>query len=33
MSVRRALLGMDPQLGQIHVRDGHMVHPVGHFGG
>lgn len=33
MSIRRALLDVDPQLGHINVRDGHVVHPVGFFGG
>lgn len=33
MSVRRALLDSDPLLGQINVKEGHVVHPVGYFGG
>ena len=33
MSIRRALLDSDPQLGSINVKDGHTVHPVGYFGG
>lgn len=33
MSIRRALMDVDPQLGHINVRDGHVVHPVGYFGG
>ena len=28
MSVRRALLDSDPLLGQINVKEGHVVHPV-----
>ena len=33
MSVRRALLDTDPRLGHINVKDDHIVHPVGYFGG
>lgn len=33
MSVQRALMLTDPQLGQINPKDGHTVHPVGYFGG
>lgn len=33
MSIRRALMDTDPQLGHINVREGHTVHPVGYFGG
>ncbi len=33
MSVRRALMLTDPQLGRINPKDGHTVHPVGYFGG
>ena len=33
LSVRRALLDTDPELGRINVKDGHTVHPVGYFGG
>lgn len=33
MSVRRALLDIDPRLGHINVKDDHTVHPVGYFGG
>ncbi len=33
MSVQRALMLTDPQLGRINPKDGHTVHPVGYFGG
>ncbi len=33
MSVQRALMLTDPQLGRINSKDGHTVHPVGYFGG
>lgn len=33
MSVQRALMLTDPQLGMINPKDGHTVHPVGYFGG
>lgn len=33
MSVQRALMMIDPQLGKINPRDDHTVHPVGYFGG
>ena len=33
MSIRRAVLDTDPRLGRINVKDGHIVHPVGYFGG
>lgn len=33
MSVRRAVLDTDPRLGRINVKEGHIVHPVGYFGG
>ena len=33
MSVRRAVVCADPQLGGINPRDDHTVHPVGYFGG
>lgn len=33
MSIRRAALDIDPELGHINVKDGHTVHPVGFFGG
>lgn len=32
-SVRRALLDIEPRLGHINVKEGHIVHPVGYFGG
>ena len=33
MSVRRAMVCMDPLLGRINPYDDHTVHPVGYFGG
>jgi len=33
MSVQRALMLTDPQLGRINPKEGHTVHPVGYFGG
>ena len=33
MSVQRALMLTDPNLGMINPKDGHTVHPVGYFGG
>ena len=33
LTIRRALLDTDPMLGHINVKDGHIVHPVGYFGG
>ncbi len=33
MSVQRALMLTNPQLGRINPKDGHTVHPVGYFGG
>ena len=33
MSVQRALMLTDPQLGAINPKDSHTVHPVGYFGG
>ena len=33
LCIRRAMLDCDPVLGRMNVRDGHIVHPVGYFGG
>ena len=33
MSIRRAMVCMDPLLGRINPYDDHTVHPVGYFGG
>lgn len=33
MSIRRAVTCTDPLLGRINPKDGHIVHPVGYFGG
>lgn len=33
LSVQRALMLTNPQLGLINPKDGHTVHPVGYFGG
>lgn len=33
MSIRRAALDIDPELGHINVKDGHTAHPIGFFGG
>ena len=33
LCIRRAVLDCDPVLGRMNVRDGHVVHPVGYFGG
>lgn len=33
MSIQRAAIDIDPELGHINVKDGHTVHPVGFFGG
>ena len=33
LCIRRAMLDCDPILGRMNVRDGHVVHPVGYFGG
>ncbi len=33
MSVQRALMLADPQLGRINPKEGHTVHPVGYWGG
>ena len=33
MTIRRAVVDSDPQLGQLNVKDDHTIHPVGYFGG